>query len=111
MEPLEKQAVRLMVYRMVIVFTFFLSSLGVQAFLGLEFYLRPFYYIIALILSLNLLYTLLYLISKPLRSRPLLIYIQLFGDVIAVTLLCLFTGGIVSKIGRASCRERVLWQV
>jgi two-component system sensor histidine kinase PilS (NtrC family) len=96
MEPLEKQAVRLMVYRMVVVFTFFLSSLGVQAFLGLEFYLKPFYYIIALVLSLNLLYTLLYLFIKAIRSQPLLIYLQLCGDVLCVTVLCLFTGGIVS---------------
>lgn len=96
MEPLEKQAVRLMVFRMVVVLSFFLSSLGVQAFLGLEFYLKPFYYLIAFILFLNLLYAILYGTFKALRPRPLIIYIQLMGDVLSVTLLCLFTGGIVS---------------
>jgi two-component system, NtrC family, sensor histidine kinase PilS len=96
MEPLEKQAVRLMVFRMVVAFSFFLSYLGIQAFLGLEFYLKPFYYLIAFVLFLNLIYTVLYLAVRPIRARPLFIYIQLFGDVLSVTLLCLFTGGIVS---------------
>lgn len=96
MEPLEKQAVRLMVFRMVVVFSFFLSYLGIQAFLGLEFYLKPFYYLIAFVLFLNLIYTILYVAARPIRARPMFIYIQLFGDVLSVTLLCLFTGGIVS---------------
>jgi two-component system sensor histidine kinase PilS (NtrC family) len=96
MEPLEKQAVRLMVTRMVVAFSFFLSYLGIQAFLGLEFYLKPFYYLIAFVLFLNLVYTVLYLSVRRLRARPLFIYIQLFGDALSVTLLCLFTGGIVS---------------
>jgi two-component system sensor histidine kinase PilS (NtrC family) len=96
MEPLEKSAVRLMVYRMVVVLTFFLSALGIQAFLGGESSLQPFYYLIALVLGQNLLYTLLHLFVKPLRDRPLFIYIQITGDILTVTLLAFYTGGINS---------------
>ncbi len=96
MEALETSAVRLMVYRMVIILTFFLSALGIQAFLGAEAYLRPFYYIIAFVLAQNLLYTVIYLSARSLRDRPFFIIVQLFGDVLTVTLLALFTGGIQS---------------
>ena len=61
MEPLEKQAVRLMVFRTVIAFTFFLSALGIQAFAGAEFNLWPFFYFTAFVLSLNIVYGLFYL--------------------------------------------------
>lgn len=96
MEPVERQAVRLMVYRMVVVLTFFLSALGIQVFLGSESGLQPFFYLIALVLAQNLLYTLLYNLARGLRGRPLLIYIQLAGDVFAVSLLSFFTGGVNS---------------
>ena len=96
MEPLEKSALRLMVYRMVVVLTFFLCALGIQAFLGGESNLQPFYYLIALVFGQNLLYTLLYLFAKPLRDQPLFIYVQIAGDILAVTLLAFYTGGINS---------------
>ncbi len=96
MEPLERQAVRLMVYRMVVVLTFFLSALGIQVFLGSESGLQPFYYLIALVLAQNLLYTVLYNVARGLRARPLFIYVQLTGDVLAVSVVSFFTGGVNS---------------
>jgi len=96
MEPLEHQAVRLMVYRMVVVFTFFLSALAVQAFVGGESFLRPFYYLIAFILALNLLHLVLFLTVRSLRARPLFLYLQILGDILGVTLLCFLTGGFAS---------------
>jgi two-component system sensor histidine kinase PilS (NtrC family) len=96
MEPLEKQAVRLMVFRTVIAFTFFLSALGIQAFAGSEFDLWPFFYFTALVLGLNVGYGVLYLLFKEWRSKPVFIYIQIMGDILAVTLLAFFTGGINS---------------
>lgn len=96
MEPLERSAVRLMVYRMVVVFTFFLSALGVQVFIGGESSLQPFFYLIAIALAQNLAYAVLYLAAPPLRQLPLFIYIQIAGDVLAVTLLAFYTGGLNS---------------
>ncbi len=96
MEPLARQALRLMVYRMVVVLTFFLSALAIQVFLGGEPGLQPFYYLIAFVLGQNLLYSVLYAAAPPLRDRPLLIYIQLGGDVLSVTLLAFYTGGLNS---------------
>ena len=96
MEPLEKQAVRLVVFRTVIAFTFFFSAVGIQAFAGSEFDLWPFFYFTALVLGLNLLYSVLYMTLKRWRRRPVFIYIQITGDILAVTLLAFFTGGINS---------------
>ncbi len=96
MEPLEKQAVRLMVFRTVIAFTFFLSALGIQAFAGAEFDLWPFFYFTAFVLGLNILYSILYLLFRPLRARPLFIYLQMGGDILSVTVLAFFTGGLNS---------------
>ncbi len=70
MEPLAKQAVRLMVFRTVMAFTFFLSALGIQAFAGAEFNLWPFFYFTALVLSLNVVYGVIYLTLKEWRQRP-----------------------------------------
>ena len=96
MEPLAKQAVRLMVFRTVMAFTFFLSALGIQAFAGAEFNLWPFFYFTALVLGLNVLYGTLYLTLKQWRDRPLFIYVQITGDILSVTLLAFFTGGVNS---------------
>jgi two-component system sensor histidine kinase PilS (NtrC family) len=96
MEPLERSAVRLMVYRMVVVFTFFLSALGVQVFIGGESSLQPFFYLIAIALAQNLAYAVLYLAVPPLRRRPLIIHIQIAGDICAVSLLAFYTGGVNS---------------
>jgi len=96
MEPLEKQAVRLIVFRTVIAFTFFLSALGIQAFAGSEFDLWPFFYFTALVLGLNMAYGLLYLLFSAWRRKPVFIYIQITGDILSVTLLAFFTGGINS---------------
>lgn len=96
MEPLEKQSVRLMVYRMVVVLTFFVSALAVQAFVGGETTLKPFYYLIAFVLALNLAYAVAFSLLHSLRGRPLFLYLQILGDVVAVTLLCSLTGGMRS---------------
>lgn len=96
MEPLEKQAVRLVVFRTVVAFTFFLSAVGIQAFAGSEFDLWPFFYFTAFVLGLNVVYSVLYLSLKQWRRRPLFIYLQITGDILAVTLLAFFTGGINS---------------
>ncbi len=96
MEPLEKQAVRLMAVRTVVALTFFLSALGIQAFSGAEFNLWPFLYFTAFVLGLNVLYSVFYLAFKPWRQRPLFIYIQITGDILSVTLLAFLTGGINS---------------
>jgi two-component system sensor histidine kinase PilS (NtrC family) len=94
MEPLEKQAVRLMVFRTVIAFTFFLSALGIQAFAGSEFNLWPFFYF-GPVLGLSSLQCLV----PPVRdwnSKPAFIYVQITGDILSVTLLAFVTGGINS---------------
>jgi two-component system sensor histidine kinase PilS (NtrC family) len=96
MEPLEKQAVRLMVFRTVIAFTFFLSALGIQAFAGAEFNLWPFFYFTAFVLGLNVVYAILYMAFRGFRKRPLFIYLQMGGDILSVTVLAFFTGGISS---------------
>lgn len=96
MEPLEKQAIRLVVFRTVIAFTFFLSAVGIQAFAGSEFDLWPFFYFTAFVLGLNVVYGVLYIALKQWRRRPIFIYIQITGDILAVTLLAYFTGGISS---------------
>ena len=96
MRDLEGQANRLLGYRTIVVLTFFLATLGVQAFLGGENYLKPFYYLIAFILALNLLFIVLYMTMKPLRKGPFFIYAQIFGDILGVTLLAFMTGGIFS---------------
>jgi two-component system sensor histidine kinase PilS (NtrC family) len=96
MRNLEGQAVRLLGYRTIVVLTFFLATLGVQAFLGGENYLKPFYYLIAFILALNLFFIVLYMTMKPLRKGPFFIYVQIFGDILGITLLAFMTGGIFS---------------
>lgn len=96
MRDLEGQALHLLGYRTIVVLTFFLATLGVQAFLGGENYLKPFYYLIAFILALNLTAIVLYMVMKPLRTGPFFIYAQIFGDVLGVTLLAFMTGGIFS---------------
>jgi two-component system, NtrC family, sensor histidine kinase PilS len=96
MEPLEKQAVRLMVFRTVIAFTFFLSALGIQAFAGSEFNLWPFFYFTAFVLALNVLYSVFYLTFRGWRGRPSFIYLQMGGDILSVTVLAFLTGGINS---------------
>ncbi len=95
-KSMESHSLRLMVYRMVVVLTLFLATLGIQAFLGGVSYLRPFYYLIAFVLLLNLLHALLYALLKTLRGHATLIYLQLLGDILSVTLLAFFTGGITS---------------
>lgn len=96
MEPLEKQALRVMVSRMVVVLTFFVSALAVQTFLGGETTLKPFYYLIAFVLALNLAYAVAFSLLRPLRGRPLFLYLQILGDLLTVTLLCSLTGGMRS---------------
>jgi two-component system sensor histidine kinase PilS (NtrC family) len=96
MEPLEKLAVRMMVYRMVVVLTFFTATLGIQAFVGGEATLKPFYFLIALVLGLNVLHAALFSTLKHWRGAPILLYVQLIGDVLSVTLLAFLTGGITS---------------
>jgi len=96
MEPLEKSALRLMVYRMVVVLTFFVSALAVQAFVGGETTLKPFYYLIAFVLALNLAYAVAFSLLRALRALPLFLYLQILGDIVAVTLLCSLTGGMRS---------------
>ena len=51
MERLERQAVRLMVFRMVVALTLFLSALGIQTTVGAEISIQPFFYFIAVVLA------------------------------------------------------------
>jgi two-component system sensor histidine kinase PilS (NtrC family) len=93
MENLERHAIRLMVYRMVVALTFFLSALGIQVAIGGEGSLTPFYYFNAIVLAFSLVYLAVYLFTKAFRSGPGFIYLQLCGDSVAVTLLSFLTGG------------------
>ena len=93
---LQSQALRLMAYRMVVILTIFLSTLGIQGFLGGTDYLKPFYYFIAFALVLNLLHAVLYALLRNRLQITILIYIQLLGDILSVTLLAFLTGGITS---------------
>jgi two-component system sensor histidine kinase PilS (NtrC family) len=96
MEPLEKQAVRLMVFRMVIALTFFLSALGIQATVGTELAIQPFFYFMAVVLAMNLAYSVAYWLLPSVRNRQGFIYTQLCGDAVSVTLLSFLTGGLTS---------------
>lgn len=93
MENLERHAIRLMVYRMVVALTFFLSALGIQVAIGGESSLNPFYYFNAIILAQNLVYLTIYMLLPPARVSRGFIYLQLAGDSLAVTLLSFLTGG------------------
>ncbi len=96
MDRLEKQAVRLMVFRMVIALTFFLSALGIQTTVGAVLTVQPFYYLIALVLAVNLAYTMVYWRLPTVRGLPAFLYVQLWGDAAAVTFLSFLTGGLNS---------------
>jgi two-component system, NtrC family, sensor histidine kinase PilS len=93
MENLERHAIRLMVYRMVVALTFFLSALGIQVAIGGEGSLKPFYYFNAAVLAFNLFYLTLYVAFAAFRTRPGFIYLQLAGDSLSITLLSFLTGG------------------
>jgi len=96
MERLERQAVRLMVFRMVVALAFFLSALAIQTTVGAEISIQPFFYLIAFVLSANLCYAVAYWLLSTVRGRPGFLYLQLCGDAGAVTLLAFLTGGLTS---------------
>ncbi len=85
-----------MVFRMVIALTFFLSALGIQATVGTELAIQPFFYFMAMVLALNLAYTIAFWVYHSFRNRPIFIYTQLCGDAFSVTLLAFLTGGLTS---------------
>lgn len=93
MENFERHAIRLMVYRMVVALTFFLSALGIQVAIGGEGSLYPFYYFNAIVLAFNLLYLTIYLMFSGFRARPGFLFLQLTGDSLTVTMLSFLTGG------------------
>ncbi len=85
-----------MVFRMVIALTFFLSALGIQATVGTELAIQPFFYFMATVLALNLAYSVAFWLFPFIRNRQGFIYTQLCGDAAAVTLLSFLTGGLTS---------------
>lgn len=96
MQGLEKQAVRLMVFRMVVALTFFLSAVGIQTTVGAEIAIQPFFYLVAFVLAANLCYSLAYWRLPGIRGRPAFLYVQLCGDAAAITLFSFLTGGLTS---------------
>lgn len=93
MQGLERQAVRLMVFRMAVALAFFLAALAIQTTVGAEIAIQPFFYLIAFVLTADLLYSLIYGAFPSVRPRRGFIFLQLCGDASAVTLFSFLTGG------------------
>ena len=89
----EKIAIRIIVLRLVIVITFLVSSIGLQAALGEDLLLKPYFYFTAFVLTLEIVYLLIYALFKNFRRKELFIYLQLIGDSITVVVLLFYTGG------------------
>lgn len=96
MAEYEKIAIRIIVLRLVIVITFLVSSIGLQAALGEDLLLKPYFYFTAFVLTLEIVYLLIFTLFKNFRRKELFIYLQLIGDSMTVVILLFYTGGVSS---------------
>ena len=96
MAEYEKIAIRIIVLRLVIAITFLVSSIGLQSALGEELLLKPYFYFTALVLTLEIVYLLIFALFQKFRKKELFIYLQLIGDSITVVILLFYSGGVSS---------------
>ncbi len=96
MAEYEKIAIRIIVLRLVIVITFLVSSIGLQAALGEDLLLKPYFYFTAFVLTLEIVYLLIFALFQKFRKKELFIYLQLIGDSMTVVILLFYTGGVSS---------------